>query len=173
VPKEKLSKNASCSQIETSNHRDEENAAQIRVCLMLTHVAGQRSDVPASRAAKTVLLQSLPKTCSPKSHASLLLHGAAAASSRHIRRNQAARSIHRHFGSLAEQRSCLLPLVTSHTANSIAAAPASHNPSNLIPLLPVRCLAASPDAVRRPCSLQEKESLCPRGWQPRCFRSFY
>jgi hypothetical protein len=169
----KFSTNASTSQIETSNSKDEENAAQARVPPLSPHVAGQRSDVPACRAAKTVLLQSLSEAHSPEPRTSLLLRRTAAASGRHIRRGQAARSIHRCFDSLAEQRSCPLPLVTRHTANSITAAPASHNPSNLIPLLPVRALQRSPNAVRRPCCLQEKESPCPKGWQPRCFRSFY
>jgi len=165
--------NASTSQIETSNARDEENAAQIRVSPLSAHVAIQRSDVPACRAAKTVLLQSLSKARSSKPRPSHLLRRATAASGRHIRRSQAARSIHRCFDSVAEQRSCTLPLVTRHTANSIATAPASHNPSNLIPLLPLRALQRPTNAVRRPCNRQEKELPCPTGWQPRCSRSFY
>jgi hypothetical protein len=171
--KEKFSTNASTSQIETSNDRDEENGAQARVPPLSPRVAGQHSDVPACRAAQTVLLQSLSEARSPEPRTSLLLRRTAAASGRHIRRSQAARSIHRCSDSLAEQRSCALPLVARHTVNSIVAAPASHNPSNLIPLLPVRALQRSPNAVRRPCCLHEKESPCPKGWQPRCFRSFY
>jgi hypothetical protein len=173
MPKRKSSTNASTSQIESSNGRDEESAAQIRVPPLPAHVATQRSGVPACRAAKAVLLQSLSKACSPEPPPSLLLRRATAASGRHIRRGQTARSIHRRFDSFARQRSCTLPLVTRHTANGIAAAPASHNPSNLIPLLPARALQRSPHAVCRPCSLQEKESPCPTGWQPRCFPSFY
>src|SRR5258707_2650653 len=131
MPKESFSTNASTSQIETSNRRDEESAAQIRVSPLSAHVAAQRSGVPACRAAKTVLLQSLPQACSREPYPSLLLRRATAASGRHISRSEAARSIHRCFDSLVEQRSCPLPLVSRHTANRIAAAPASHNSSNL------------------------------------------
>jgi hypothetical protein len=49
--KEKFSMNASTSQIETSNGKDEENAAQARVYPLPTHVATQRGDVPACRTA--------------------------------------------------------------------------------------------------------------------------
>jgi len=173
MPKEIFSTNAPTSQIETSNRRDEENAAQTRVFPLPAHVAGQRIDLPACRAAKTALVQPLPKACPPKRHPSLLLRRTTAASGRHIRRRHAARAIHRCFDSPAEQRSCTLALVTRHTANSIASASASHYPSNLIPLLPVRALQRSPHAARRPRNLQEKESPCSTGWQPRCLRSFY
>jgi len=85
MPKESFSTNASTLQIETSNGKDEESAAQIRVSPLPAHIAIQRSGVPACRAAKTVFLQSLPKTCTPEPHPSLLLRRATATSGRHIR----------------------------------------------------------------------------------------
>src|SRR5258707_965295 len=100
VAKEKLSTNASGSEIETSNRRDEENAAQVRVSPLSAHVAIQRSGVPECAATKAVLLQSLSKARSPEPPPSLLLRRTTAIPGRHLRRDQTARSIDRHFDTL-------------------------------------------------------------------------
>jgi hypothetical protein len=129
---------ASTSQNETSNisdeERDEESAAPIRVSPLSAHLAAQCIDVPACSTAETIFLQSLSKTCPAEPYPSLLLRRATAGSSHHIYPSQAAGSLHRSFDSFAGQRSHILPLLTRPTANSLAAAPASPHPSNLIPL---------------------------------------
>jgi hypothetical protein len=56
TPKEKFLNKCINFQIETSNRRDEESAAQIRLPAMPAHVAIQRSGVPACGAAKTILV---------------------------------------------------------------------------------------------------------------------
>ena len=171
--KKSSSTKASSWQTETSNTRDEESAGQIRLSAMPAHVVIQRSDVPACRAGKTVLVQPLSEACPPEPHRSFLLRRTTAASGHHICRGETACSIHRDFDSLAEQRSYPLPFVTTQTVNSVAA-PAAPHPPDLILLWLVRVLQrSSPRCLLTPRNLQEKESPCPTGKQPVCFRSSY